>query len=215
MVHGLERTKGKLLAALTSDGFRVVRFDLSGYGKSEGRQEEASYSKHVEDLRTVIEYVKSNFSEPVYLFAQSMGCFIAALTSPSGIEKTIMTGLPNANPKLIIDRVINRFGTRHGAALDMDRISLLPRSTGKVQKIGPQFWKDIRDLDPIKAITDYSKKTELLVVHWENDEIIGKEFLDEYDAIPTVKALWLPGDHSVTIPQNRNNFIKIMLEFYN
>lgn len=222
MVHGFGTNKHEtavyfddVSTSLVDNNFRVVRFDFSGYGKSEGKQEDACYSKHIVDLHTIIDHIKSNYPDPIHIFSQSMGCFVTALASPSNIAKTIMTGLPNADTQMIIDRVVERFGTRPGAKLDLGGVSLLPRSTGKIQKIGAQFWRDIKDLDPTKITSDYSKKTELLVVHWDNDEIIGKESLEQYDAIPSVKALWLPGNHSVTDPADRQNFIKIMLDFYN
>lgn len=222
MVHGFGTSKHEtagyfddISTALTNDNFRVVRFDLSGYGNSEGREENACYSKHIVDLKCVVDWVKSNFQSPIYIFAQSMGCWVTALANPDSITKTIMTGVPNSNPEIVIKRVKERFGSRSGAILNLDGISLLPRSTGKIQKIGSQFWLDIKNIEPTKIVADYSKKTKLLIIHWESDEIIGKDYLDEYDNITTLKSMWLPGDHSVTNQGDRGNFIKKMLMFYN
>lgn len=222
MVHGFGTNKHEtdgyfddISKALVNDNFRVIRFDFSGYGKSEGKQEDACHSKHVGDLDTVITYTKDSFTEPCYIFAQSMGCFVTALTSPDGITKTIMTGIPNADPETIIKRVVDRFGSRPGAKLDMNGVSELPRSTGMIQKIGKSFWEDIQKLNPVKVLEAYSKKTKLLIVHWLNDEIIGTEHLSKYDEIPTVKADWLSGNHSVTNLDDRKNFIIKMLDFYN
>ncbi|MBP9670215.1 alpha/beta fold hydrolase [Candidatus Woesebacteria bacterium] len=222
MVHGFGTSKHEtagyfddITASLVKDSFRVVRFDFSGYGKSEGKQEDSCYSKQIGDLQTIIQYVKSNYQERLYILAQSMGCFVTSMTTPSGIAKTIMTGLPNSNTEIIIDRVMQRFGSRPGARLNLDGISELPRSTGKIQKIGQRFWQDIKELDPSKEISNFSKKTDLIIVHWESDEIIGRDYLSAYDAIPTLKSLWLPGDHSVTKAEDRQNFIKVMLEFFN
>lgn len=222
MVHGFGTSKHEtagyfddISEALVNDNYRVVRFDLSGYGNSQGREEDACYSKHVHDLHSVLDWVKSNYQAPVYIFAQSMGCWVTALSTPDGITKTIMTGTPNTNTDVVITRVKERFGSRPGAVLEMDGVSLLPRSTGKIQKIGSQFWIDIKNLQPVKIVSDYSIKTKLMVVHWESDEIIGKDYLDGYDQIPTLTSVWLPGDHSVTNKDDRQNFIKKMLEFYN
>lgn len=222
MVHGFGTSKHETAGyfddvseALVEDSFRVVRFDFSGYGKSEGRQEDVCYSKQVEDLNAILSYTKTSFSEDIYLFSQSMGTWITALSSPDDIGKTIFTGIPNSQTQVIIDRFIDRFSKRPGASFDMKGISLMPRSSGEVQKIGPLFWRDIHNLDPIKVVGEYSKKTNLIVVHWQNDEIIGHDYLSEYDEIPTVKSLWLPGDHSLTKAVDRQNFIKIMLKFYN
>ncbi len=221
MVHGFGTSKHEtahyfddISMALVSNNFRVIRFDLSGYGNSEGKQEDACYSKHIGDLSCIIDYVKSQYSEPINIFAQSMGCFVTSLTNPAGITKTLMTGIPNSNPQVIIDRVSERFGARPGAILSYEGISLLPRSTGAVQKIGSNFWKDIRNLKPVSAVEKFSNNTNLLIIHWENDEILGTDYLDEYDKLPHVNAMWLPGDHSVTKKEDRDNLIKVMLDFF-
>lgn len=221
MVHGFGTDKGETAGyfddvskALVGDSFRVIRFDFSGYGKSEGSQAEACYSKHIHDLSEVIDFVKNSFQEPVHIFAQSMGCFVTALLSPKGINKTIMTGIPNSDPNFLIKRFVERFGSRPGAKLDMDGVSLLPRSTGKIQQIGSQFWQDIRALNPAEIVKSYSEKTELLIIHWQQDEIIGSDYLKEYDLLPTLKFMYLPGNHSVTNLDDRKNFLKIMLTFF-
>lgn len=221
MVHGFGTDKHETAGyfddisdALVTNSFRVVRFDFSGYGKSEGAQEDACYTKQVDDLEAVIAYVKNIFSEPVHIFAQSMGCFVTALTSPTGITKTVMTGIPNHNTQHIVDRFIARFGTRPGAKLDMNGVSELPRSTGKVQKIGKQFWDDLLSLNHLQEISSYSNKTKLLIVHWQQDEVLGTSHLEDYDKIASLQSMWLSGDHSLKNPTDRQNFIKIMLEFY-
>jgi hypothetical protein len=222
MVHGFGTNKGEtagyfddISKALVSDNFRVIRFDFSGYGKSEGIQEDVCYSKQVDDLRSVWQFVTANYHEPIHILAQSMGCWVTSITSLDGVGKTLMTGIPNADPQLIIDRITERFGSRVGAKLDFAGISELPRSTGEIQKIGPKFWQEIKNLDPVVSIDNYSKKTDLLIIHWLEDEIIGREALELYDAIPTVKSKWLHGNHSVSNPDDRKDFTKVMLDFYN
>jgi putative redox protein len=221
MVHGFGTDKHEtakyfddISSALVRDGYRVVRFDLSGYGKSEGTEDNACYSKHVEDLQIVIDYVASSYSEPINIFAQSMGCFVTALTQPCNISKIIMTGIPNSNTQAIIDRVVKRFGSRPGAKLDLDGISLLPRSTGQIQKIGSRFWSDIKKLRPVQEIDRLSHHTDLHIIHWKSDEVLGTDYLDEYDQIKTLRSYWLPGNHSVTNKEDRDNFIQIMLNIY-
>lgn len=222
MVHGFGTNKGEtagffddISKALINDNFRVIRFDFSGYGKSEGRQEDVCYAKQVEDLKTIHEYVKNNFHEDNYLFSQSMGTWVTALYSPIGIKKTIFTGIPNSDVKNQFDMFTDRFSKRPGAVIDFNGISLLPRSTGEIQKIGPSFWQGIRDFNPIKEVENFSNKTELMIFHWLNDDIIGKDNLEGYDSILGVKSRWMPGDHSLTNLADRQDFIKVMLEFYN
>lgn len=222
MVHGFGTNKGETAGyfddvsrALTTAGFRVIRFDFSGCGKSEGLQEDVCYTKEVQDLQTVIEYVRLTYDGVVHIFAQSMGCFVTALATPDNITKTLMTGIPNHDTQVIINSMVKRFGSRPGASIDFDGTSLLPRSTGKVQKIGSGFWRDIRKLSPLDTVAKYATKTNLLIVHWNQDEVLGTEFVREYDNLQGVRTLWLDGDHSVTNPKNRKDFLKVMLNFYN
>lgn len=222
MVHGFGTDKNEtagyffdLSAALVEDGFRVIRFDLSGYGKSEGNQENGCYTKHSQDVDVIIDWVKAEYSGKIYIFAQSMGCWVTALASPDGIAKTIMTGIPNANTDIVIKRVADRFGSRPGAKLNFDGLSLLPRSTGKIQKIGAKFWDDLKNFNPVESIKGFAKKSQLLIVHWNEDEIIGLDYLAEYDSLKGVKALYLPGNHSVSNPGDRKSFINVMLDYYN
>lgn len=222
LVHGFGTSKhetGKYFddvsEALVADGFRVIRFDFSGYGNSEGLQEDARYSKQIDDLASVYNYTKSSFFEPINIFAQSMGCFVTALTSLDGISKTIMTGMPNSDPQVVINRVSARFGSRPGAKLNIAGISELPRSTGKIQRIGSGFWEDLKKMNPVNEIQAYSQKTKLLIVHWKSDEILGVDYLEDYDKITTLESVWLEGDHGVSKPADRQNFIKVMLGFFN
>lgn len=222
MVHGFGTSKHEtagyfddISAALTRDGFRVVRFDFSGYGKSEGSPIDVCYTKHIEDLQYITEWVKKNYQEDIYILAQSMGCFITALTLPKNIKKILMTGIPNSDPALIVDRFSERYGNKPGGKIDYNGISLLPRTSGVIQQIGPNFWRDILSLSPVEQVEKLSKITNLKIVHWNQDEVLGTDHLRVYDAISSLNAIWLDGDHSVTNPVDRQNFLLIMLEFFN
>jgi len=222
LVHGFGTSKHEtagyfddIALALANDHFRVVRFDFSGYGKSEGSPIDVCYTKHVEDLQIIIEWVKENFQEETHIFAQSMGCFVTALALPSGIGKILMTGIPTSDPKLIVARFSERYGKKPGGKIDYEGISLLPRTSGAIQQIGPNFWRDILSMSPVEQIVKLSKITELKIIHWNQDEVLGTDHLRKYDSIKSLEAVWLDGDHSVSKPADRQNFIKVMLDFYN
>ena len=67
MVHGLGTDKHETaglfddIATALIDKYRVLRFDFSGFGKSEGKTEEFDYHKHADDLKAVLEYVKQTY----------------------------------------------------------------------------------------------------------------------------------------------------------
>ncbi|MDR3578126.1 MAG: alpha/beta hydrolase [Anaerolineaceae bacterium] len=76
--------------AFFSKQFRVLRYDLRGYGKSEPVDGEFS---HLADLTGLLEYL--NFDQPLILMGCSMGGGLAmdfALTHPAKVKTLIMVG---------------------------------------------------------------------------------------------------------------------------
>ncbi|MBI5127250.1 alpha/beta hydrolase [Candidatus Roizmanbacteria bacterium] len=193
---------------------RIIRFDFSGCGESEGKLEEKDIKKWSDDLRIIVDFVKEKYKGNIYFVAQSMGCFVAVLANTRGIEKTILTGIPNSNTGFIVDFIGRRLSNRPGGKLDYEGISIFPRSSGMVQKIGPSFWKVLKEFSPVEKLRDFSKKTKLLIVHAKKDEIVGDQFLKEYSVIPGIEIIWLDGDHSFSDLENRKNLILKIKAFF-
>jgi len=221
LVHGFATDKHETagyfddLSKALGKQFRIVRFDLSGCGQSEGKTEDINYRKHAQDLESIINYVKKSYSGRIFILAQSMGCFITALLNPLGIAKSVFTGLPNSNTKYIAKRLKERFGARKGGIIDYKGISIFPRSTGKSQRIGPLFWKELFSLDPAIKVEVYSNNTKLLVIHPKQDEVVGNEYLIEYSRIPNIEIMWIDGDHSFRKKENRKALIETIQQYFN
>jgi pimeloyl-ACP methyl ester carboxylesterase len=76
--------------AYFANRFRVVRYDMRGYGKSEPVEEEFS---HLQDLTALLDTL--HLDEPLILMGCSMGGGLAmnfALTQPSRVKALIMVG---------------------------------------------------------------------------------------------------------------------------
>lgn len=219
-VHGFISNKHETagyfddLSIALKNEYRLVRFDFSGCGKSEGKTEEITYEKHAEDLQVILEYVKKNYVGKTYILAHSMGCFVTALLSPNDIQKTVFTGIPNTDTSFIIERITERFGSRVGAKINVLGISEIPRSFGVVQKIGKEFWKSLREFHPVLTVADYCKKTDLLIIHPLQDDVVGTQFLEEYQHIPHVHIEQVDGDHSFTDLRTRKNLIERVIHFF-
>ncbi|MBW7960488.1 alpha/beta fold hydrolase [Patescibacteria group bacterium] len=201
------------LSSSLNNNYRTVRFDFSGCGNSQGKLEEKDCLQWSKDLSVVIDFVKNKYKGEIYIFAQSMGCFVTALLSPDNIKKTVFTGIPNSNIKYIIDRLFSRFIKRPGGKLDLNGISIFPRSSGEIQKIGPSFWKVLKDFQPKEKVETYSKKTSLMIVHPLQDEVVGNEFLEVYSKIPNVIIKHLNGNHAFTKKEDRDILIKEIENF--
>jgi pimeloyl-ACP methyl ester carboxylesterase len=181
------------------DRFLTVQFSLSGCGKSEGKSEEMNYKKHAGDLGAVIDWVRHNYpGKRINILTHSMGGFVTLVLSSEGIEKIVMVGLPNYDIGTIRKRILNRFATRQGAVLNIDGVSILPRSSGLMQKIGPSFWGELEKIEPLPLLEDYAAKTKIKLIHMREDEILGRDFIDAYHQVPGVESGWIDGDHSVT-----------------
>ncbi len=194
--------------------YRIVRFDFSGCGKSEGKLEEKDYMKWADDLSVVLSMVKRQYSGKIFIFAQSMGTFVTSLACLDGIEKTVFTGIPNTNTDFIIKRMIDRFCSRSGSFVNLEGVSEFPRSSGVVQKIGWSFFRVLKDFDPIATVTKFSTKTKLLLIHANQDDVIGTEYLDVYGDIPNVKRIFLDGDHSWKKRDDRIILIETIKQFF-
>jgi len=196
------------------DTYRVVRFDFSGFGKSEGKTEDFDYKKSAEDLNSILEYIKETYKGEIYIIAQSMGCFITALLNPKGVKKTILMGIPNSNTEYIIERLTKRITSRSGGSVNLNGLSTVPRSSGEVQTFGPSFWKVLREFMPIESITNLAKSTKLLIIHPLQDNVVGLEFQKEYDVIPHIKIEWINGDHSFKKQDDRKVLIEKIKQFF-
>lgn len=220
MVHGLGTDKHETagffddIATALINKYRVLRFDFSGFGKSKGLMEDFDYYKHADDLKAVLGYVKQTYKGTTYIIAQSMGTFVTALLNPKEIKKTVFTGIPNSNTEYIIDKLKKRIMSRLGGRVNLQGISLIPRSSGAIQKFGPQFWKTLREFNPIASVSEFAKNTDLLVVHPKQDDVVGPEFQEEYDTISNIKIEWINGDHSFKKPEDRRALIERIKQFF-
>jgi pimeloyl-ACP methyl ester carboxylesterase len=141
--HGLGTNKDEGLGlfkdmsqALSKD-FRIIRFDFSAYGESEGKEEDSNLIKTAEDLGVMVDFMKSNYSGEYYLIAHSMGTYTTGKLNPNGFKKIILTSVPNDIPECSIERLSERIKSREEGILNYNSISTYPRTSGKVQKVGP------------------------------------------------------------------------------
>lgn len=208
MAHGLG------IAVALATQYRVVRFDFSGFGKSEGKTEDFDYHKSAQDLSSVLGYVTKTYGGETYIIAQSMGCFITALLNPKGVKKTILMGIPNSNIEYIIDTLAKRISSRPGGVVNFNGLSTVPRSSGEVQTFGPSFWKVLKEFDPMQSVGNLAKNTDLLIIHPLQDDVVGPEYQKEYDNIPNIKIEWINGDHSFKKREDRKVLIEKIKQFF-
>ncbi len=206
-VHGFGTNKDEgagLFVDLSSvlREYRIVRFDFTGYGMSEGKQEDTSLVKEASDLNSVLGFVREKYGDRIWLIGMSLGCYVIALLSPEGVSKTVFISPPDSNPVITIERLAKRIKSRKGGVLDYNGITIYPRSNGETQKIGPTFWKSLREFDAATAISTYSRKTDLVTIIPVNDEIFERKNMDVYDKVSS-SCIRLKGDHAFAVKEER------------
>ena len=66
----------------------------------------------------------------------------------------------------------------------------------------------------MKAVRGYSKKTRLLIIHPEQDEVVGDAYMKEYDSIGGIIVEWMGGDHSWSGKRQRRQLIQRAKDFF-
>jgi uncharacterized protein len=114
MVHGggVTREEGgfftRLAAGLADRGVTTLRYDLRGHGESEGIQQEATLSAHLNDIRAALETAETvTGAETLHLLGASSGgglCAYYAAKRPEEIARLVLLN-PQLNYK---DRYIDQ-----------------------------------------------------------------------------------------------------------
>lgn len=218
-VHGFGTDKDEWfhlfseMADFLKNDFLCVRFDLSWYGKSEGRDYEFQFQKAAGDVDAILRYVRKKFPEKdLYLLAHSLGTFVVSMLSPFWVKKTVFTGIPNANTDTIINQIQGRILSK-GGKVDENSFTHYPRSTGTIQMLGKDFWRTLRGFEPVEYIENLGNKTNLLILKPKNDDILKDEHFEEYKKIENVKYVEVEGDHNFTDKKDRKELFGIVKGF--
>ncbi len=219
-VHGFGTDKGEgtHLFAQIADALRgyllLVRFDQSGCGKSEGSELEYSINKSAQDLKSVIEFVRAKYpSKTINILAHSMGTVITTLLNPNGVNKIIFTGITSLELSNSADRLEQRILSR-GGVVDKEGVTVYPRTSGKVQRLGKAFWAELEGVNIKDRLAELANKSNIIVFKPLSDQIVGNgaEF-DEYKDIKGLKYVEVPGDHSFSNTVDRQNLIEQIREY--
>ncbi|MGL4948899.1 MAG: alpha/beta fold hydrolase, partial [Anaeroplasmataceae bacterium] len=146
IIHGMEEHKERYLNLaniLKENNYNVVLADLRGHGINQEEKELGFFLKKnghkaiLEDQKTIIEYIKSHFDVPLYLFAHSMGSIITRnilQTNDNDFSKIILSGAPNYRKLSILGILLAKIITFFKG--DKYKSKLLVRLTfGKIKKV--------------------------------------------------------------------------------
>ncbi len=196
------------IAGGLADEFRIFRFDFSGYGKSGGNEEDMCLSKMADDLSCVINHANDTHQK-VFLLAHSLGVYATLQLQPKDVEKIVFTSPPSMD---FVSRLQKKI-TEKGGALNKNKISLYPRTSGETQKLGPKFWQEVDLFSFSKKIKRQAVSSKIAIFdplgdHPMNDDLISfcqRLGIDHYQ---------MEGDHNFINPQDRGVLIKEINNFF-
>ena len=195
------------------DEYLNIRYDQAGYGKSGGEDQAFHLQKAAGDLRSILRWAQEKYpGKKVNIFAHSLGVFTTLLLSPSDVERFGLTSIPNSDTKYVIENLQKRI-REVGGKLNERGITAYPRTKGATQLIGPEFWKTLRNLDPVRLLKELARLSKVAIFRPMHDDVLGKERFDAYKNIEGVQYAELSGDHNFTKLEDRAAVIEALRKF--
>lgn len=209
-VHGLGTGKnegynlfGDIANALAND-YLTMRFDVSGFGESEGQQKDFCLTKAADDLASVLTEAEK-LARPVNIIAHSFGGYVTSHLNPQHVNKIIYTSTPRPETASMVTSLQGRI--RSKGDLDVNGVSIYHRSSGEIQEIGPDFWRDMNNFDPLKALQDLTHRDRLTIFSAKGDDIVKRQSGNLYREMG-INYQEIAGDHDYQKPDDRAELIK-------
>jgi len=153
-------------------GHLILRFNFSGTDTSEGKFENKTFSKEVEDIKYAIDFLSKNYKfKQLVLIGHSGGAIDATLYAHKDkrIDKLILlSGVSN------LKKIVNIEFTKKQIKDFKERRYIIYDKSNKwydQKRLNQSFYNEFFTLNLIKAIKKYKKQ--LLVVHGNKDQLIS------------------------------------------
>lgn len=217
-VHGFGSLKDERglftdIISVISNKYLTISFDASGWGQSEGKQEESSFVKHGQDLGSVINWATTQYpNHELNIIAHSGGVHATLSLNPVNIHKAVFSALSHSNGWVTLAYLEKRL-LEKGGTLNPEGISIFPRSDGTQSKLGPTFWSCLKDLDTISILHNFAKNVQVLAIHPQSDEIVSTKSVQAYRQLKNIQYLELPGNHAYTNRKDRSYLTKVIKTF--
>lgn len=205
MCHGLTSEKdGRnlqllyLAEAMVEQGFRVVRFDFRGHGKSSGTDLDINIESLVTDLDCVIQGERKQL--PIYLFGFSFGGFTVSeylQRTHLDVQKVVFWSPaldPNnssfENNKAFCYQEI--FDAKLNGSLERDGYVLWKSKGFRVSK---SFVEEVKDYNFRRALESLPKQT--FILQGRNDRNVDKDYNEKYAKEYNLKYKEYEASHSL------------------
>ena len=210
--HGFSGNKDRnfipnLASDLEKNNFLVLRFDFSGNGESDGKFEDRTYTKYVEDLRSVIEWFKRRVEE-ICVIGHSMGGSIALIeySNYKNYDKLVLLA-----PAVKI--IKKRFTKEYIKKLEEQGYIEFVNSWGEKRRLKKEFFDDKERYDQLELAKRLDIPT--LIIIGDNDKTVSLQKCKKlFQIIPTnKKELKVLSNENHVFHNESSRILKLVLKF--
>lgn len=152
-----------------------------------------SISDQVAHVRDVFKRVSEKHPDTtIHFIAHSMGCAVLALSGLRANGQVILL----APPDNFGNGALEDYFKQYPGAVEKPEELVVPRKDGTVTHIPFKFFTEIRDIDPIEVIWQYSSVNMIEIIQTTEDEVIGMTDLSRLTESAHIAQL--PADHNFT-----------------
>ena len=196
---------------LVDQGFKVLRFDFSGNGQSEGDFSESFYSKQIDEIKTAVSYMSAREVSWIGLAGHSMGAMVALLAAGEMDHvRAVCTLAARASP-LDTSHLFNRSQLRE--LKRKGRVQFTSR--GRKLELTEAFFTDAARYN-FPDIVAFLRQP-LLVVHGGQDEIISVKDahrLHQLRPLDTDLAIIPGADHMFSRDEHRGQVVEQVVRWF-
>ena len=200
-----------LSLALVKEGFKVLRFDFSGNGQSEGNFSESIYSKQISDMKVAASFMTAKGASWFGLAGHSMGAMVALLAA---------TEMDNVRAVCTLASKASALHSTH--FLSQSQLDEL-ENTGRVQfvsrgrhlELTDAFFADAAKYELSKVLPSLVQPW--LIVHGDRDEIIPVKDayrLHQYKPTDTELAIIADADHMFSQDAHRQEVTELVVKWF-
>ena len=194
------RTINFLAKNLPEHGFDTIQFDLSGHGESEGRMENASIAKQLEDINAVLRQVTQVKTNRIIIVGNSFSVITAlafAKNNESVAGLILLSGRANYLKYIEnLEKIDDKYKLTEDVFVD------------------ESFIEDYKKYNPVENIKFF--KGPVLIIHGEKDEVIPKEDAELfYASAKSKKDIFLIPGAGHRYSEQKDKVLDKIIEFLN
>ena len=200
-----------LSLALVDEGFKVLRFDFSGNGQSEGSFSESVYSKQISDMKIAASFMTAEGVSWFGLAGHSMGAMVALLAATEMDNVRAVCTLASKASALHSTYFLNE--SQLHELKNTGRVHFVSR--GRNLELTDDFFADAAKYELSKVLPSLVQPW--LIVHGDRDEIIPVRDayrLQQYKPEDTELQIISDADHMFSQDVHRQEVTELVVRWF-